>query len=805
MKFSAKILSVVTLFILIGIFLYASNNPSKIQISGKIKEVKVFYYSGKVKTQAKTEKNGMFSVGGNVIDSIEVSKDSSVCLIKPPYNIVNGIITITAKKIDKTEPSENYKAFITDENNVNIIAGIYSFVGSDEKITVNDKGQIEKSDELERILENNNTQIENSDNNKENQAGRTTLVVKSPVQNALLAENKIKVTGIVNNAEAEVYVNGKKAKKFAGFYFTGEAEVVEGTNDISVVALTSPNDSVKQIITIIADLTSPKLELYNPIDNWIVEEPEIFVSGKVNDNRDVTIKLNGQSIAIDQSGNFETNFTLSAGTNTLTIIAEDEAGRKTVKSRSVNYHIPVLPPNPADVAPPIDTTVVTNMMEMSKFIYEGENPIQVEVYPGTIDSSRVCIIRGRVLNADNEPLSGVYISTSEYNLGHTYTRDDGWFDFAVNGGGVIDLNYSKNGYLNAIRKISTDWRSFSIVEDVMLIKFDTKVTKISSSSDSIQVHQSNNYFDAQGERRATLMFKPGTIAEKISENGEVSVLDSFSVRATEYTVGKYGNLKMPADLPPTTTYTYCVELSVDETILDYSDIKFSNPVAFYLDNYYEFPVGGLVPCGYYNWIEKKWIPSETGMILQIADIQNGKARLDYTGDAIADPEDSLSILGIDSLELKKLAELYSVGDSFWRVEVQHFSTYDLNYLRHDISKDKLELYNEETEPEKEDKGCGSIIGIQNRTLGEYYGIDNTPVAFYYNSKNEANNSYILNLMHPPVRSTDIDSTEIEIEIAGQVIKKICHKDEWNSVISILWDGKDAFDREVIGVQKAKCS
>jgi hypothetical protein len=63
--------------------------------------------------------------------------------------------------------------------------------------------------------------------------------------------------------------------------------------------------------------------------------------------------------------------------------------------------------------------------------------------------------------------------------------------------------------------------------------------------------------DDDGTRQATLLFMPGTTAELVMPNGSSTPVTSLAVSATEYTIGSTGADAMPAELPPTSAYTYC--------------------------------------------------------------------------------------------------------------------------------------------------------------------------------------------------------------------------------------------------------
>jgi hypothetical protein len=70
--------------------------------------------------------------------------------------------------------------------------------------------------------------------------------------------------------------------------------------------------------------------------------------------------------------------------------------------------------------------------------------------PGTIQATRVAVLRGKVESRDGTALPGVKISVlSHPELGQTFTRADGAFDVAVNGGGQLTVCYERDGFLAA--------------------------------------------------------------------------------------------------------------------------------------------------------------------------------------------------------------------------------------------------------------------------------------------------------------------------------------------------------------------
>ncbi len=146
---------------------------------------------------------------------------------------------------------------------------------------------------------------------------------------------------------------------------------------------------------------------------------------------------------------------------------------------------------------------------------------------------------------------------------------------------------------------------------------------------------------------------------------------------TEYTVGAKGPKARPAILPPTSAYTYAVELGVDEVVaggrkIAGKDVVFNQPVVFYVDNFLSFRIGGAAPVGYFDNDRGVWIPQRDGRVVKIVSVTDGFADIDATGDNIADGSATLNELGISDAERQQLASLYAPGKSLWRVSLTPF-------------------------------------------------------------------------------------------------------------------------------------
>ncbi len=479
-----------------------------------------------------------------------------------------------------------------------------------------------------------------------------------------------------------------------------------------------------------------------------------------------------------------------------------------------------LPPNPGSIAPPTDPTLPTTVSGSTEFLYTGTKAIQTGVTSNTIVPHQAGVLRGRVLDRHGAALPGVAITVLDHpELGQTWSRLDGGFDLAVNGGGYLTVKYEKAGYIPAQRQVSVSWQDYAEVPDVTLLMRDAQVTTIDlSSSAPVQVAQGSVSSDQDGARRATLLFAQGTEASIFLPDGTPQPVTNLSIRATEYTVGTNGPRAMPAALPPDIGYTYCVELSADEAVANGikvggKDVVFSKPVVFYVENFLGFPVGGIVPVGYYDADRAAWVPHDNGRIIQILSVTGGLADVDIDGDGTANDATSLAALGINDAERGKLANLYAVGQSLWRVTLPHLSTWDCNWnwgppldaIAAMITGAMMAVAIDSTAPPQQ---CSmpehSVIGIQSQTLGESVGISGTPFRLHYLSSRTPgrNGAYSVNI--PVSRETlpaSLKRIDLEVHVAGVVFKQALPA-QTNQFYRFVWDGRDAYGRQVQGQQTA---
>ncbi|HEX2058445.1 MAG TPA: RHS repeat-associated core domain-containing protein [Actinomycetota bacterium] len=464
------------------------------------------------------------------------------------------------------------------------------------------------------------------------------------------------------------------------------------------------------------------------------------------------------------------------------------------------------PEYPEPVPPPAEEVATTDVAESTEFLYTGSDPVQVDADPEQLEDERVAVVRGSVADIEAAALAGVRVYVVDHpEYGHTFTRSDGLFDLVVNGGQPLVFRYEKEGYLTVEREVDVSILDYEYAADVVMTPVDDRVTEIDlGDTSSIQIAQGSTVTDDEGTRQATLLFQPETTATMVLPDGSTEVLPEISVRATEFTVGNTGDEAMPGALPATSAYTYAVEYSIDEAeSAGATEIRFSDAVVTYTDNFLGFPVGTPVPTGYYDRETHSWVAADDGIVVKILAAGAGAVELDTDGDGNADGPERLAELGVTAEELARLASLYEAGQTFWRVPIEHFTPWDHNWP---YGPPRGARRNGEKAEDEELAGqcaeSGSIIGCENQTLGESIPLAGTPFHLSYDTSlvpgYEAGRSLRIPLTNGDLPEL-LKAVTLDVTVAG---RRESHTFPAQPNLShvFVWNGRDAYGRRVYGSQ-----
>ena len=208
------------------------------------------------------------------------------------------------------------------------------------------------------------------------------ITITYPSASALITNNKPTITWKVTDDDSGVNpdtigitidsgskVTGSTITKTAitgGGYqcsYTPSTALADGSHTIKIDASDNDGNAASQkSVAFKIDTVPPTLNVTAPVAGLITNKAACTVTGVTNDITSspvsVTVKLNNgaaEAVAVGAGGSFSKSLTLAAGTNTITIVATDSAGKSTTVTRTVildtvapTIKSVTLTPNPVD-------------------------------------------------------------------------------------------------------------------------------------------------------------------------------------------------------------------------------------------------------------------------------------------------------------------------------------------------------------------------------------------------------------------------------------------------------------------------
>ncbi|KAL6256891.1 hypothetical protein P5V15_011826 [Pogonomyrmex californicus] len=140
-------------------------------------------------------------------------------------------------------------------------------------------------------------------------------------------------------------------------------------------------------------------------------------------------------------------------------------------------------PKPIDILlrkqPP---AITASFFERMKFLidegslqnYARQETFNESMFWNHFNTSRSAVIRGRVVTHLGTGLMGVRVSTSTPLEGFTLTRDDGWFDLLVNGGGAVTLQFGRSPFKPQSHIVFVPWNEVVIIDKIIMSTAEEK-------------------------------------------------------------------------------------------------------------------------------------------------------------------------------------------------------------------------------------------------------------------------------------------------------------------------------------------
>jgi len=643
------------------------------------------------------------------------------------------------------------------------------------------------------------------------------IVFSAPPETTVTRDASLAIGGTVDEPETgeRITLDGTPLPMSAGSFSTTAALTTDGWRRITFVATNGGCQSDTAVRVAIRDTLAPSITLTSPsaATTTVSAATDSFtIAGAWRDSTWTTIRVDGDTVATGWALHapvaFSRKVPLDYGPNGILVMGHDAAGNIAREKRYVFR----MPPGDggedstafATDVPALPATEASAFRSEIRFLMLGQSSIDTTA----LLSAREAVIRGRVRSRDFGALGGVRVSAlGQGTLGYTETRNDGWFDLVVNGAGPVVLRFTRLEFLEVQRQVEVPANDFvTLGGDVTMIGRSTKLHAVNTSGTPAPI-RGRFEGDANGEREMTMLFAPATVCSVTTTTG-TSTYTSFSVRLKEFTVGAEGDESMPGSLPPSSAYTYCVDMTVAEAESGSpsdppADVRFSKPVVTYVREFLGLTVGSRMPSGWYDQRRGVWVGSEDGWIVKVLGASGGLALLDTDGDGNHDAQSRFDSLGIDSLERVRVASLYATGDKLWRVRVDHFSPRDYNL--------NVAALTQASSPAAARAGqlgqlfdvpsasCGCIIENENRVLGETIPIQGTPYALHYRSNRQSGDKAMRSIRIPltTTPTPGIQAVRVEVEVAGRVFRE-----RYASVTSNMmhtfddWDGTDVYGRPV---------
>lgn len=143
--------------------------------------------------------------------------------------------------------------------------------------------------------------------------------------------------------------------------YTPASALSDGAHTVVATASDYDGNAAEQkSVTFTVDTIPPTLSISAPTEEFITNKSTLTVKGTTDDetSKPVAITVNGVPIPVTNSGTFSKDVTLKEGSNTITIVAKDKAGKTTTVTRIVKL----------DTAPPVikSATITPNPVDCGK-------------------------------------------------------------------------------------------------------------------------------------------------------------------------------------------------------------------------------------------------------------------------------------------------------------------------------------------------------------------------------------------------------------------------------------------------------
>ncbi|MFI5297564.1 MAG: RHS repeat-associated core domain-containing protein [Polyangiales bacterium] len=436
-----------------------------------------------------------------------------------------------------------------------------------------------------------------------------------------------------------------------------------------------------------------------------------------------------------------------------------------------------------------------------------------------IDPASVGVVRGRVRGPDGSPMACVTVQAIQpAQFGSVVTDATGTYSIAVNAAASTVLKYSYGdgvygspiAYMPVQRTLTSHAHDYAHVDDVWLTTREATplVVPIGGTTATLAEQPTPSANESGvGTRTLVAAFPPGV---GFTVGGTALPGSSVNLRIREYTVGANGASSMPGTLPPSTAYTYAVNLSLDG--YEGQRVNLTKPVDLFVasqgtpgKSFLNFPVGTAIPVGYYDEQLGQWTANEGGS----GGGSGCVVAFDGTVGSLACP--SLSLTPPDSTVVTALRAKYSASSStpalLWRVQVSHFTSFDFNVgLGAALGALFPSLFGADANnTAKPACANGSIIQCENQVVGERFPLGNSGLQLVYNSDRHPGRIRQISAAvdtNPPSGPLPKRIVATALVAGRELDPPVVSTSGTRTRFDFTWDGRDPGGRVLLGRQEA---
>jgi Glucodextranase, domain B/Carboxypeptidase regulatory-like domain len=173
---------------------------------------------------------------------------------------------------------------------------------------------------------------------------RVAVDITAPADFAVLSASVVTVSGQLSGPVASVTVNDVSAVVNGTTFTAAGVPLAQGRTIITAAATTAGGQVITDQLNLYRDSIRPRVTVYSPAAGSTVTSSPVTVTGMVDDivigtinAGQVAVKINGVNATVSNRAFQASGIALTAGANTITIVATDQAGNAETVTHAITY------------------------------------------------------------------------------------------------------------------------------------------------------------------------------------------------------------------------------------------------------------------------------------------------------------------------------------------------------------------------------------------------------------------------------------------------------------------------------------